>query len=104
MHNMWEHPAMKDFVSSLAENFKEQFEISSKLLCDIFLLLRQPFSVPADGQWTAEAKLLVPSTVEAALQMELLVMATSDLLKAQHKDVGLSDFRINMVLHALFQS
>ena len=25
-HDMREHPAMKDFVSSLAENFKERFE------------------------------------------------------------------------------
>ena len=61
-------------------------------------------SVQADGQWTAEAKLLVPSFDEAALQMEVLEMATSDLHKAQHKDVGVSDFWINMVPQARFKN
>ncbi|CAB1334993.1 unnamed protein product [Coregonus sp. 'balchen'] len=82
-NKMQEDPAMKDFVSRLAENFKERFESSPKLSADILLFVRQPFSVSADGQWTAEAKKLVPSIDEAALQME---RGTSDLLKAQHKD------------------
>ena len=62
---MQEDPAMKELVSTLAENFKERFESAPKLSGDILLFLRQPFSVPADG-WTAEAKRLVPSTDEAA--------------------------------------
>ncbi|KAJ4923459.1 hypothetical protein JOQ06_014048 [Pogonophryne albipinna] len=45
-----------------------------------------PFSVSADGQWTGEAKRLVPSIEEGALQMEVLEMGSSELLKAQHKD------------------
>ena len=53
---------MKELVSTLAENFKERFESAPKLSGDILLFLRQPFSVPADGEWTAEAKRLVPST------------------------------------------
>ncbi|CAL8271495.1 unnamed protein product [Boreogadus saida] len=81
-----EDPAMKDLVSSLAENLKERFENSPKLSGDILLFLRQTFSVPADGEWTAEAKRLVPSIDEAALQMEVLEMGTSDVHKAQHKD------------------
>ncbi|KAK6322398.1 hypothetical protein J4Q44_G00071900 [Coregonus suidteri] len=85
-NKMQEDPAMKDFVSRLAENIKERFESAPKLSADILLFVRQPFSVPADGQWTAEAKKLVPSIDEAALQMEILEMGTSDLLKAQHKD------------------
>ena len=52
---------MKDFVASLAENFKEQFESSPKLSRVILLFLKQPFCVQADGQSTAEAKTLVPS-------------------------------------------
>ena len=40
-HDMQEHPAMKDFVLSLAENFKKQLESSPKLSCDILLFLRQ---------------------------------------------------------------
>ena len=95
---------MKEFVSSLAENFKEQFESSPKLSCDILLFLRQPFSVPADGEWTAEAKRLVPSKDEAALQMEVLEMGTSDLLKAQHKESLLCDFWINLVPQARFKN
>ena len=101
-NKMQEDPTMKEFVSSLAENFKERFESSSKLSGDILLFLRQPFSVPADGEWTAEAKRLVPSTDEAALQMEVLEMGTSDLLKAQHKESLLCDFWINMVPQARF--
>ena len=37
-HDIREHPAMKE---SLAENFKERFESSPKLSCDIILFLRQ---------------------------------------------------------------
>ena len=90
---------MKEFVSSLAENFKEQFESSPKLSCDILLFLRQPFSVPADGEWTAEAKRLVPSKDEAALQMEVLEMG-----KAQNKESLLCDFWINRVPKACFKN
>lgn len=103
-NEMREDPVMKDFVTSLAENFRERFESSPKLSGDILLFLRQPFSVSADGQWTAEAKRLVPSIDEATLQMEVLEMGTSDLLKAQHKDVGVSDFWINVVPQAQFKN
>ncbi|CAB1329235.1 unnamed protein product [Coregonus sp. 'balchen'] len=103
-NKMQEDPAMKDFVSKLAENFKERFESSPKLSADILLFVRQPFSVSADGQWTAEAKKLVPSIDEAALQMEILEMGTSDLLKAQHKDALVSDFWINVVPQARFKN
>ncbi|KAJ8014471.1 hypothetical protein DPEC_G00040580 [Dallia pectoralis] len=99
-----EDPAMKDFVCRLAENFKERFENSPKLLGEILLFVRQPFSVASDGQWTAEAKKLVPSIYEAALQMEILEMGTSDLLKAQHKDALVSDFWINVVPQARFKN
>ena len=51
-----------------AENFKERFESSPTLSGNILLFLRQPFSISADGQWTAEAKMLLPSIDEAALQ------------------------------------
>ncbi|KAF3847258.1 hypothetical protein F7725_020286, partial [Dissostichus mawsoni] len=85
-NEMPEDPVMKDFVSKLAENFKERFESSPKISGDILLFLRQPFSVSADGQWTGEAKRLVPSIEEGALQMEVLEMGSSELLKAQHKD------------------
>ncbi|KAF3859034.1 hypothetical protein F7725_021433 [Dissostichus mawsoni] len=85
-NEMPEDPVMKDFVSKLAENFKERFESSPKISRDILLFLRQPFSVSADGQWTGEAKRLVPSIEEGALQMEVLEMGSSELLKAQHKD------------------
>ena len=40
---MQEDPAMKELVSTLAENFKERFESSPKLSGDILLFLRQPF-------------------------------------------------------------
>ncbi|XP_062887813.1 protein FAM200A-like [Mobula hypostoma] len=99
-NEMQEDPVMKDFVTSLAENFRERFESSPKLSGDILHFQRQPFSVSADGQWTAEAKRLVPSIDEATLQLEVLEMGTSDLLKAQHKEVGVSDFWINVVPQA----
>ncbi|KAL7880240.1 hypothetical protein SRHO_G00024940 [Serrasalmus rhombeus] len=60
-------------------------------------LLKQPFSASADGQWTAEAKRLLPSLDEASLQMEILEMSKSDLLKEQHKNVSVTDFWINMI-------
>ncbi len=99
-----EDAVMKDFVTSLAENFKERFESSPKLSGDILLFLRQPFSVSADGQWTTEAKRLLPSIDEASLQMEVLEMGTSDLLKAQHQDVAVSDFWLNVVPQARFKN
>ncbi|KAM3833953.1 protein FAM200A-like [Diretmus argenteus] len=95
---------MRDFVTSLSANFKERFDGSPKLSRDILLFLRQPFSILADGQWTAEAKRLVPSIDEASLQMELLEMGASDVLKAQHKDTGVSNFWINVVPKAQFKN
>uniref|UniRef100_A0A3Q1D5X4 HAT C-terminal dimerisation domain-containing protein n=1 Tax=Amphiprion ocellaris TaxID=80972 RepID=A0A3Q1D5X4_AMPOC len=103
-NNMGEDQVMQDFVSSLAKNFYECFECTPKLSSDILLFLRQPFSVSADGQWTAEAKKVWPSIDEAALQMEVLEMGTSDVLKAQHRDVGVKDFWINMVPQARFKN
>uniref|UniRef100_A0A3P8S5W3 HAT C-terminal dimerisation domain-containing protein n=1 Tax=Amphiprion percula TaxID=161767 RepID=A0A3P8S5W3_AMPPE len=103
-NNMGEDQVMQDFVSSLAKNFYECFECTPKLSSDILLFLRQPFSVSADGQWTAEAKKVWPSIDEAALQMEVLEMGTSDVLKAQHRDVGVNDFWINMVPQARFKN
>uniref|UniRef100_A0A3P8T1D6 HAT C-terminal dimerisation domain-containing protein n=1 Tax=Amphiprion percula TaxID=161767 RepID=A0A3P8T1D6_AMPPE len=103
-NNMGEDQVMQDFVSSLAKNFYERFECTPKLSSDILLFLRQPFSVSADGQWTAEAKKLWPSIDEAALQMEVLEMGTSDVLKAQHRDVGVNDCWINMVPQARFRN
>ncbi len=63
-------------VSSLSTNFKERFESSPKLSSDLLLFLRQLFPVSADSQRTAEARKLVPSVDEAALQREVLEMAT----------------------------
>uniref|UniRef100_A0A672I9M0 Uncharacterized protein n=1 Tax=Salarias fasciatus TaxID=181472 RepID=A0A672I9M0_SALFA len=77
---LWEHcerqgekedAAMTDSVTRLSENFRERFE---------------------------EAKRLLPSIDEASLQMEVLEMGTSDVLKAQHKDVTVSDFWIILLL------
>ncbi|XP_072115598.1 SCAN domain-containing protein 3-like [Mobula birostris] len=100
-NEMQEDPVVKDFVTSLAENFREQLESSPKLSGDILFFLRQPFSILADSQWTAEAKRPVSSIDEATLQMEVLEMGTSDLLKAQHK---VSDFWINLVPQAEFKN
>ncbi len=99
-----EDAEMTDFVTRLSENFRERFEGSRKLSHDILLFLRQPFTVSADGQWTAEAKRLLPSIDEASLQMEVLEMGTSDVLKAQHKDVTVSDFWINVVPQDRFKN
>uniref|UniRef100_A0A3P8SG17 HAT C-terminal dimerisation domain-containing protein n=1 Tax=Amphiprion percula TaxID=161767 RepID=A0A3P8SG17_AMPPE len=92
-NNMGEDQVMQDFVSSLAKNFYERFEYIPKLSSDIVLFLRQPFSVS-----------LWPSIDEAALQMEVLEMGTSDVLKAQHRDVGVNDCWINMVPQARFRN
>uniref|UniRef100_A0A3P8SG92 HAT C-terminal dimerisation domain-containing protein n=1 Tax=Amphiprion percula TaxID=161767 RepID=A0A3P8SG92_AMPPE len=93
-NNMGEDQVMQDFVSSLAKNFYERFECTPKLSSDILLFLRQPFS----------AKKLWPSIDEAALQMDVLEMGTSDVLKAQHRDVGVNDCWINMVPQARFRN
>ncbi|KAI4815143.1 hypothetical protein KUCAC02_005305 [Chaenocephalus aceratus] len=75
-NEMPEDPVMKDFVSKLAENFKERFESSPKIsdsrsLCQ---------AVDWRGQKAGA------SIEEGALQMEVLEMGSSELLKAQHKD------------------
>ena len=103
-NKMRETPAMKRFVTSLSENFNERFE-GSKLSSDILLFLRDPFSVAADGQWTTEATTLAPID-EAALQMEVVEMSSSVLLKTRHKDkdVTVSDFWINVVPQTQFKN
>ncbi|KAL7863384.1 hypothetical protein SRHO_G00123680 [Serrasalmus rhombeus] len=71
-NKMQEDAVMQTFLGRLIENFK-------------------------DDQWTAEAKRLLPPLDEASLQMEILEMSKSDLLKEQHKDVSVTDFWINMI-------
>uniref|UniRef100_A0AAR2LE77 DUF4371 domain-containing protein n=1 Tax=Pygocentrus nattereri TaxID=42514 RepID=A0AAR2LE77_PYGNA len=95
-NKMQEDAVMQAFLGRLIENFKVRFE-SFNLSSEILLFLRQPFSVSADGQWTAEAKRLLPSLDEASLQMEILEISKSDLLKEQHKDVSVTEFWINMI-------
>lgn len=58
----------------------------------------------ADGQWTEEAKRLLPSIDEASLQMEILEMETPNMLEAQHEDVTGSEFWINMVPQVQFKN
>ena len=96
-------PVMSDFLTSLSANFKERFD-SCKLSTDILLFLRDPFLVSADGPWTSEAKKLAPNIDEAALQMEVLDMNASSVLKAQRKDVNVSDFWINVVPQDQFKN
>lgn len=102
-HQMREDPLMHDFVARLAENFKERFE-SFNLSSELLLFLRQPFSVLADWQWTAEAKRLVSSLDEASLQLEILEMSKSDLLREQHKEASVSDFWTKVVSQAKFKN
>jgi len=94
---------MRDFVMRLADNFKERFQ-SFNLSSELLLFLRQPFSVPADGQWTAEAKRLVSSLDEASLQLEILEMSKSDLIREQHKEASVSDFWTKVVSQAKFKN
>ncbi|KAJ4946945.1 hypothetical protein JOQ06_008988 [Pogonophryne albipinna] len=75
------------------QNFKERFESSPKISGDILLFLRQ-----------REAKRLVPSIEEGTLQMEVLEMGSSELLKAQHKDAPVCDSWINVVPQARFKN
>lgn len=95
-NDMREDPAMTRFVTNLAGNFKERFENTRRLSHDILLFLREPFVVSPDGQWTSEAKKLLPSIDEASLQMEVLEMKTSEVLKAHHQETGLTEFWINV--------
>lgn len=94
---------MCDFVTRLANNFEERFE-SFNLLSELLLFLRQLFPVPADGQWTAEAKCLVSTLDEASLQLEILEMSKSDLIKEQHKEASVSDFWKKVVSQAIFKN
>ncbi|KAL6465925.1 hypothetical protein MHYP_G00260580 [Metynnis hypsauchen] len=95
-NKMQEDAVMRACLGRLKENFKVRLE-SFNLSSEILFFLRQPFSASADGQWTAEAKRLLPSLDEASLQMEILEMSKSDLLKEQHKDVSVTDFWTNMM-------
>lgn len=103
-HGTKEDNVMLSFLSSLSENFRKRFDSCPKLSPELLLFLRKPFSVAADGQWTVEAKRLVPSLDEAALQMEILQLKTSELLKIQHNEVTVTDFWVNVVPRAEFQN
>uniref|UniRef100_A0A673I940 Uncharacterized protein n=1 Tax=Sinocyclocheilus rhinocerous TaxID=307959 RepID=A0A673I940_9TELE len=94
---------MRNFVLRLAKNFEEQFE-SFNLSSELLLFLRLLFSVPADGQWTAEAKRLVSTLDEASLQLEILEMSKSDLLREQNKEASVSDFWKKVVSQPKFKN
>ncbi|RXM29163.1 hypothetical protein EOD39_9075 [Acipenser ruthenus] len=71
------------FMTWLIENFSARFE-NFKFSSELLLFLCQLFSVSANGQWTAEAKKLLPSLDEGSLQLEVVELLNIEVLKAQN--------------------
>ncbi|KAI9514987.1 hypothetical protein NQZ68_028939 [Dissostichus eleginoides] len=70
---------MVDFIKQLRANFTSRFEDYS-IPKDIIAFVRDPFTVRPSGDFTSQAKQMIPSLDEAALEMELIDFQTSSLV------------------------
>ncbi|KAJ3593951.1 hypothetical protein NHX12_006284 [Muraenolepis orangiensis] len=82
---------MKGLLKSLAENFTERFN-DFKIPKQVILFVRNPFAVDVSGSCPAEAKAVMPGIDEAAFQLELVQIQSSDVLKAKFGEEGLCEF------------
>ncbi|XP_033969485.1 protein FAM200A-like [Trematomus bernacchii] len=70
---------MVDFIKQLRANFTSRFEDYS-IPKDIIAFVRDPLTVRPSGDFTSQAKQMIPSLDEAALEMELIAFQTSSLV------------------------
>ncbi|KAI9547997.1 hypothetical protein NQZ68_013015 [Dissostichus eleginoides] len=70
---------MLDFIKQLRANFTSRFEDYS-IPKDIIAFVRDPLTVRPSGDFTSQAKQMIPSLDEAALEMELIDFQTSSLV------------------------
>ncbi|XP_033987943.1 SCAN domain-containing protein 3-like [Trematomus bernacchii] len=70
---------MVDFIKQLRANFTSRFEDYS-IPKDIIAFVRDPLTVRPSGDFTSQAKQMIPSLDEAALEMELIDFQTSSLV------------------------
>ncbi|KAF3832804.1 hypothetical protein F7725_026469 [Dissostichus mawsoni] len=70
---------MVDFIKQLRANFTSRFEDYS-IPKDIIAFVCDPLTVRPSGDFTSQAKQMIPSLDEAALEMELIDFQTSSLL------------------------
>lgn len=82
---------MRRLLKSLAENFKERFN-NFKIPKELLLFVRNPFAVDVSGPCPAEAKAVMPGVDEAAFQLELVQIQSSDVLKAKLSEDGPCQF------------
>ncbi|KAK1894152.1 L-2-aminoadipate reductase large subunit [Dissostichus eleginoides] len=68
-----------DFIKQLRANFTSRFEDYS-IPKDIIAFVRDPLTVRPSGDFTSQAKQMIPSLDEAALEMELIDFQTSSLV------------------------
>ncbi|KAJ4935312.1 hypothetical protein JOQ06_016848 [Pogonophryne albipinna] len=70
---------MVDFIKQLRANFTSRVEDYS-IPKDIIAFVRDPLTVRPSGDFTSQAKQMIPSLDEAALEMELIDFQTSSLV------------------------
>ena len=82
---------MKLLLQSLAKNFTERFG-DFNIHKELLLFVRDPFAVDVSGSCAAEANTALPTVDEAAFQLELVKIQSSDVLKAKLKKDKLGEF------------
>ncbi|KAK1875836.1 SCAN domain containing protein 3 [Dissostichus eleginoides] len=68
---------MVDFIKELRANFTSRFEDYSMIPKDIIAFVHNPLTVRPSGDFTSQAKQIIPSLDEASLKMELIDFQTS---------------------------
>jgi len=84
-------PQLITFITKLQANFNERFE-DFRQLNDVFIFVRDPFIVTANGAWTVQAEKSFPLTSRAKLQLETVDLQSSAVLRNKLTEVGVIDF------------
>ncbi|CAM2105064.1 unnamed protein product [Caretta caretta] len=92
---------MASSLNRLLQNFQQRFQ-KFKSVKDIFLFVRNPFMVQANGTWCDQAKASFPDAEKAKLQLELTDLQVDEVLKMRHTEATSETFLTTLVLDSKY--
>ncbi|MGH0127788.1 UNVERIFIED_CONTAM: hypothetical protein FKN15_032093 [Acipenser sinensis] len=88
---------MTSSLDRLLQNFQHRFQ-EFESVKDVFLFVKNPFVVQANGTWCDQAKASFPDVEKAKLQLKLIDLQSDEVLKMRHTETTCETFWTTLVL------
>ncbi|RXM30349.1 General transcription factor II-I repeat domain-containing protein 2A [Acipenser ruthenus] len=92
---------MTSSLDRLLQNFQHRFQ-EFESVKDVFLFVKNPFVVQANGTWCDQAKASFPDVEKAKLQLELIDLQSDEVLKMRHTETTCETFWTTLVLDSKY--